>query len=458
LRRLSVFHGGFSLPAAAAVCADLGSRLDTLDRVASLVDCSVLSIERREDGDRYRMLESIGLFSAQRLRDHREHDQARDRHARFYVELARGAPQRPEWAGREPCQGTRLNAEQDNMTAALGWCLDSAGDPDVGAELAAHLGFHLTCRGRLNTARHWLGRALERGDQVAPPAQADVHLAYAVLTYSIGEIDSSALHATRAAGIARQCDDAELLAEALAQLALAHQAAGRRREATAAAADLRSLQARVSTSRARVWALLGTAHVALAAGHPDLAAADTRAAQEIARQAGDYTRAAMCGYWLGYALALEGALPAARAAIGEASYDAVRSGYDLIVADNLVAETSMAFAADDLETARQLLPRAVKMLIEQERWGDVGRRLHIAAEVELKLGRPERSAQLLGAALCLADQLDFQDELLLPELADPRSKLGERLTTEALAEAFELGAQMSLEGVASFLSATEQAV
>ncbi len=95
------------------------------------------------------------------------------------------------------------------------------------------------------------------------------------------------------------------------------------------------------------------------------------------------------------------------------------------------------------------------MLREQQRSEDVGRRLHVAAAVELKRGSPERSAVLLGAALRWTEHLDFQDELLLPELADLRDRLNARLGSGAFAHACERGAEMSLDGVARFLATTE---
>jgi predicted ATPase/DNA-binding SARP family transcriptional activator len=456
LRRLSVFHGGFSLQAAAAVCADVGGPLDTLDRLTRLVDCSVVAIERCDDGDRYRVLDSICLFGTQRLREHDEHDRTRDRHARFYVEFARDTPDQLQSSNHQAARATRLDAEQDNLIAALGWCLDGNGEPSIGAELAADLGFHWICRGRCNAARHWLDRALERSDHVDPPRSAAVHLAYAVMTYSTGDIDTAEMHATEAVVIARASDDDGLLAEALADLALDHQARGRNVDAIAAAAELRALQPRLSDARSRVLALLGTAQVALATGHADQAVRDARSAREIARRVSDDTRAAMSGFWLAYALALDSDLDTARAVIREASDDARRSGYQLLEADNLSAQTSLALVDGDLESASRLLPRTVTMLREQERWEDVGRRLHVAAAVELKLGHPEGSALLLGAALRLADHLDFQDELLLPELSELRHAVKARLDTEALAHAFRRGAEMSLDEVVKFLTVFEQ--
>ena len=134
-------------------------------------------------------------------------------------------------------------------------------------------------------------------------------------------------------------------------------------------------------------------------------------------------------------------------------HDAARSGYQLLVVDHLCAESSLAFADDDLETARRLLPRAVEMLRDQQRWEDLARRLHVAAAVALKDGAPETSAVLVGAALRWTDHMDFQDELLLPELADLSDSLNARLGAEAFARATERGGAMDLDDVAGLLTA-----
>jgi tetratricopeptide (TPR) repeat protein len=227
-------------------------------------------------------------------------------------------------------------------------------------------------------------------------------------------LDTSVAHATEAVAIAREIADDDLLAEALAELALADQASGAEADATTAAAELRSLQGRLSNPRARVMALLGTAQVALAVGRPDEARADASSARQTARQAGDHLRGANSGYWMAYALALASEIRAARDAIGEAIDDARRSGYQMVLADILQAQTSIALKDGDLETAGRLLPTIVLMMREQQRWEDLGVCLRLAAGVELKRGSPERSAVLRGASLRWSGYVDFHSELLLP--------------------------------------------
>ena len=454
LRCLSVFHGGFSLAAAAAVCAGIGAELDTLDRVTVLVDRSVVTIQRSRDGDRYRLLESIGLFAQERLRSEQEYEPTLDRHARFFVGLVRRASERlrgPEQAA----WAAKLDAEQDNLIAAVGWCLDGNGDPTAGAELAASLGLHWTHRGRSNVARRWLERALERGADVAASTLVSAHLSWSVLAYSTGDREDERVHATEAVAIARRTDDPELLAEALSQLALTSQSSGRSGAAAAVADELRSMQDRLSTPVAQIMARLGTAQVALAAGQPGQARSDASGARDIARSVGDFHYAALSGYWLAYACALGSSVAAARTIIADAMDDAVRGGYQMSVADNLVGQTSLALADGDLETAWGLLPRTIEMLSEQERWADLGTRLYLAAAIELQRDAPRGSAMLLGAALGLMRRLDFQDELLLPELTELRERLVERLGEPAFAEAYEHGAELSLDNVVALISASE---
>jgi predicted ATPase/DNA-binding SARP family transcriptional activator len=450
LRRLSVFHGGFSLAAAAAVCAGIGSDLDTLDRITALADQSVVTVERRPDGERYRLLESIGLFAEERLREAGEEREARDRHARFFLALAQAACESGGSRART-VSAARLAVEQDNLSDALSWSLDGGGDPIVGAELAAAIGMDWALRGRTNVARRWLERALELGQQVTAPTRVAVHVARAVLAASTEDLETALANASEATRVARETEDLELVAEAVAQLAFTHQALDHRDEASAAAAELRSILPRLSSPTARVMALLACAHVALAAGRSDPALADAATAQQIARSADDHIGAAMSGFLLAYGLAVDSQIPAARAAIGDASHDAVRSGYDVVLADNLLAASSLALADGDLEAAVELLPRVVAMLREQQRWEDLGRRLHVAAAVELRRGFSERSAVLLGAALRRVDRMEFFDELVLPELAHLNERLSAQLGGDSAERAFRRGAGLSLDDIAALL-------
>jgi hypothetical protein len=198
-------------------------------------------------------------------------------------------------------------------------------------------------------------------------------------------------------------------------------------------------------------ALVAGAHVALAEGRSETARTDASKARDIARGAGDHLRAAMSGFWLAFALAAESELSAARFAIAEAMGDAIQSGYQVVIADNLQAASSLALADNDLESATELLLRVTAMLREQQRWEDLGRRLHVAAGVESRRGLSERSAVLLGAAHRRADRMEFFEEQVLPELAELRGRLTAELGADSFERAFHRGAALSLDDIAELL-------
>ena len=91
LRRLSVFAGGCDLAAAEAVCADRPRDAhDVAGLLGSLVDKSLVVAAPAADGRmRYRLLETVGEYAAERLDEAGERDAAERRHLVFYRELAR---------------------------------------------------------------------------------------------------------------------------------------------------------------------------------------------------------------------------------------------------------------------------------------------------------------------------------------------------------------------------------
>ena len=91
-RRLAVFPASFDLAAAEAVAGD--GAVDVVDCVLRLVDRSLVVYEPEDD--RYRLLETLRQYGADRLADAGETEATRERHARHFLAFAeRVAPGAP---------------------------------------------------------------------------------------------------------------------------------------------------------------------------------------------------------------------------------------------------------------------------------------------------------------------------------------------------------------------------
>jgi predicted ATPase/class 3 adenylate cyclase len=145
--RLSVFSGTFPLEAAEEVC---GAEVDDL---GTLVDYSLV---KPIGDDRFFMLETIGEYALEKLRERNEEDELRRRHAGFFLALAEQAyghrfDAEAEWAAR-------LERDHDDVRAALDWL--SKDDPDRTLELAGALGWFWLSRGLLHEGSGRLAAAL----------------------------------------------------------------------------------------------------------------------------------------------------------------------------------------------------------------------------------------------------------------------------------------------------------
>lgn len=158
LRRLAVFSGSFSLRSAEQVCAD--ERLpssNVLDLLGRLVDKSLLLVDHDGSRSRYRLLETIRQFAHERLVAAHEAAPMEAAHCRHFLELA--ADEDPERAGVVVERPQLLDADHDNLRAALNWALRH--DHERALLLGLSLSPYWLARGHFSEGAGWLERVLE---------------------------------------------------------------------------------------------------------------------------------------------------------------------------------------------------------------------------------------------------------------------------------------------------------
>jgi predicted ATPase/DNA-binding SARP family transcriptional activator len=156
LRRLSVFATGATVEAATAVGADpeVVAEDAVVDLLGGLADRSLLVLDGGSTLVRYRMLETIRSYAAERLDDAGEREAVRARHADHLLAVARRtAPQLRDHRQLEAM--AQLDATLEEFRSALRWC-QTAVQTVRGARLATELGWYWYLRGHRVEGVRWL--------------------------------------------------------------------------------------------------------------------------------------------------------------------------------------------------------------------------------------------------------------------------------------------------------------
>ncbi|NEE04211.1 LuxR C-terminal-related transcriptional regulator [Phytoactinopolyspora halotolerans] len=160
-RRLSVFRSSFSVEAAAAICTDSPAGItETLQAVRRLSDKSLLSTMDDQWPTRYRLLDTLREYGAERMTEE-ERVQVLNRHLAWFCEHAETCEQR---LAQDQDQWVRaLDQERDDLHAAVDWGLAS-GLAEPTRRLAAALSLYWCLTGQSGRAVPILTRALELSD------------------------------------------------------------------------------------------------------------------------------------------------------------------------------------------------------------------------------------------------------------------------------------------------------
>ncbi len=228
LRRLAVFVGGFDLEAGEKVCGtEPIEDFEVLDLLGSLVDKSLVMAEERDDGTRYRMLETIRDYAADKLKgDGDEAAAVAVRHNEYYFQLAVEArdgidgPEQARWL-------KRLETELDNLRAAMSLALDGGVDPIISVKLAVQLQGFWILRGYITEGRRLVKASLEL-PAVQEFALARANALYVGAALAVNQSDhAEALQMLETSlALHRELGDPENIAVTLSTLSTARLATG----------------------------------------------------------------------------------------------------------------------------------------------------------------------------------------------------------------------------------------
>jgi len=221
-RRLAVFAGSFTLEAAETVVSKPGELgIDPLEGVASLLDKSLLQQEVGPGGEpRFTMLETVREFTLEQLAPTGEDDSIRQRHASWYLALVEAVGRDLETGRAEAAWYARLDAELDNLRAALAW-FDAADEPINVLRLLSAISGYWFVRPYQVEVRGWLEPALRAVSDGPLAVRVEALHVAAITTCFLGDGPVSVAYAEEEVGLARELGDPLALGRAHYDVGLA---------------------------------------------------------------------------------------------------------------------------------------------------------------------------------------------------------------------------------------------
>ena len=228
LQRLSVFAGGTTLEACENVVSGEGvDEFEVLDLLAALVEKSLVVADTAGEQGRFRMLETVRRYAADRLAGEGDADMWRERHANWCLEVCALPPELTDgYRAITDAMLALFDREQDNLRAGFDW-LVARGDAERALQMMTGLGWFWYIRG------YWIegtDRALAVLDLPAPVpdlTRARALTAIAILAFRRGLDSSVAALTEEALALDRKLGDPARIAystmiSGLACIALGH--------------------------------------------------------------------------------------------------------------------------------------------------------------------------------------------------------------------------------------------
>lgn len=364
LRRLAVFAAGFTLDAAEAVCPDAELSADQVfETITSLVDKSLLSAEEHQGTMRYRMLESVHRYAADRLAAAGERAKAGRRLLSWLLGLTSGGdPDGPEQSAWLDLVQADLDNCHTGLEHAFGPDSDQEGR-ELGLALAGRLAPFWLVRGPVDVGRRWLATALRAaGPDSDPPVRALALDGAGQLAGAQGDQQAQLRYQEQSLTIWRALADVAQVARCLGDLGAVAHVQGDFDTAHRLYSEALQLAMTVDNDELIGRALSGLGRLALEHDN-DLVQATNYYERSIARfrAAGNLRRATVILGNLGVVALHAGDLAVARNRLAEHLGNARRLGDRKLIGGALTNLGTVSFAAGDLTEAARMQREALDL-------------------------------------------------------------------------------------------------
>jgi predicted ATPase/DNA-binding SARP family transcriptional activator len=414
---LSVFRSAFTLDAASVVHGE-----DVGPAIERLVECSLVVAEPGDGPPRFRLLETIRAFAAERLSEAERASVGR-RHAEHFRDVAESM-RASLHSERQAEVAEELEASHDDLRAAVAFCLGRDGDVIVGYRLAHALERFWNMRGHLREGRRLLDELLERE---GAPAELRVRVLVGAgaLAGNLGDVAAARARFEEAVVLLRAQDAPRELAAVLNNVGALAIFAGDREAAVAAIEESVALGRRCGPVSVLAPSLASLAQIAAWRGELARAEALLGESVELLRGVGDLFRLEHSLFELGRVARWRGDLDRADGLFVE-SLEACRQIGD----ERSLAYARIQRAEVALERGRadEALAWAGESRADLERLGDpvgAGSALSTLGQAELARGRPAEARAHLERSLALLGELDSPAATL-----DVVGRLGEHALRE----------------------------
>jgi predicted ATPase/class 3 adenylate cyclase len=415
LRRVAVFAGEWTPEAAEEVCiweeaSSSLEREDVLDVVGSLVNKSLVVWEQTAGADaRYHLLETIREYALNKLREAGEENQARTRHAAYFVKMAETAE--PMLKGRGQLAGMNLlNLNFDDLRHTLDWL--AGADPQSALRLAVLLGRFWEMSSHYSEGRAVLERMLHLAGDAPLPLRARALCWQGLLTCRQGEYDLASALLQESLYISQSIGDAQGESNALAQLGATASLRGDYTQSREWLESSLAIAKRIKDADAEAYVMLVLGNLAYGQGDESSAQGYYEQALQMCRQQADEVSMGKLLNNLGSLSHALGNLVQARQYFEESLVITNQFGNRWLKNITMVGLGNVAYDQHDYEAAQRFYEQSFQLAREMGEKSTMGYALEGLGNVSREKGNLDMARHYLRDSLTLHRQIGAKEGML----------------------------------------------